>query len=146
MEIGFDNFNKQVLGVYFPDQERKEKRLFWKNLLQYAKENKDNRCIIIGDFNSCLQEDSMSTSYSEKELKELHQLGWTDSWAQYNNNDSERYTWYFKGTGNGFRLDYLFISPKLNQYSQVINITHDPTVRKEGLTDHSALKAEINIK
>jgi exonuclease III len=118
VEIELKDNDLKVLGVYVPtgsgDKEFKDS--FWLKILNYARENQDKNCIITGDFNSCGKEDTMNLTYSEKELKELLSLNWIDSWASYKNDDSERYTW-FSNAGNGFRLDYIFLSPKLMERS-----------------------------
>lgn len=87
----------------------------------------------------------MNLTYSEKELKELLSLNWIDSWVSYKNDDSERYTW-FSNAKNGFRLDYAFLSPKLSEQSEVLDISHDSKFREEGLSDHSPMHIEFNLK
>lgn len=145
VEIELSENKLRVLGVYIPVKEGKEKKLFWRNILQYAKENNDERCIITGDFNSCLQDDSMGIPYSEKELKKLLNLRWIDSWARYKNDDSERYTWYYPKTESGFRLDYAFLSPKLSEQIKIINLSHDSKIREDKISDHSPIVMEFVV-
>lgn len=110
-----------------------------------AQENQENNCIITGDFNSCGIADTMNLTYSEKVLNQLLNFNWVDSWAAYKNNDQERYTW-FSTVKNGFRLDYVFLSPKLGEQIDKIDIYHDSTVRKEGMSDHSSIIMEYSIR
>lgn len=139
VEIELINMDLKVLGVYVPTGLNKDKQFkddFWQNILKYAHENQNSRCIITGDFNSCGKKDTMNLTYSEKELKELLSSEWVDSWASYKNDDSQRYTWY-SNVGNGHRLDYTFLSPKFKEYIDVIDVTNDSNAREEGLSDHS---------
>jgi len=101
-------------------------------------------CIITGDFNSCGKKDTMNLTYNEKDLNELLSTSWVDSWDRYKNEDSQRFTWY-SHVGNGHRLDYIFLSPKLEEVIRVIDVNHDSKAREEGLTDHSPLIFESNL-
>lgn len=139
VEIELKDKSLRVLGVYVPTSRNKPfKDAFWQKILKYARENYENHCIITGDFNSCGKNDTMNQTYNENDLKELISLNWVDSWANYKNDDLQRYTWY-SNIGNGFRLDYAFLSPKLEENIKVIDISHDSKVREEGLTDHSPI-------
>ena len=147
VEIELIDNDLRVLGVYVPTGLNKDKQFkdaFWQEILQYAQENQKNSCIITGDFNSCGKKDTMNLTYNEKDLKELLSSDWVDSWASYKNDDSQRYTWY-SNVGNGHRLDYTFISPKLKKLIEVIDVTHDSKAREEGLTDHSPLIFESKL-
>lgn len=140
VEIELNDNDLRISGVYVPtgSRDKQFKDAFWQKILKYAQENQKNRCIITGDFNSCGKEDTMNLTYNEKDLKELLSLGWVDSWASHNNNDHQRYTWY-SNVGNGFRLDYAFLSPILNDIIKIVDVSHDSKAREEGLTDHSPI-------
>ncbi len=140
VEIELNDNDLRISGVYVPtgSRDKQFKDAFWQKILKYAQENQKNRCIITGDFNSCGKEDTMNLTYNEKDLKELLSLGWVDSWASHNNNDHQRYTWY-SNVGNGFRLDYAFLSPILNDIIEIVDVSHDSKAREEGLTDHSPI-------
>ena len=146
VEIELIDNDLKVLGVYVPtgSKDKQFKDDFWQNILKYAQENQKNRCIITGDFNSCGKNDTMNLTYNEKDLKELLTSKWIDSWASYKNDDSQRFTWY-SNVGNGHRLDYTFLSPKLEEVIKVIDVNHDSKAREEGLTDHSPLIFEYNL-
>ena len=130
-----------VLGVYVPtgSNDKRFKDAVWQKILKLAQENCKTPCIITGDFNSCTKNDSMNRShYSADELEKLINMGWIDVWGYYNNTDSERYTWY-SDYGNGFRFDYIFISPELAKNIDIKNVYHDSKKRGEGMSDHSPL-------
>src|SRR3990172_3910315 len=71
---------------------------------------------------------------------ELNELGWTDAW-RFKNTSLREYTWYSKA-GNGFRLDYAYLSPKLK--NGLINVFHSHQERIRELSDHSSLRIELN--
>ena len=146
VEIELIDTDLKVLGVYVPtgSRDKQVKDAFWQKILKYAKENQKNSCIITGDFNSCGKEDTMNLTYNEKDLKELLSSDWVDSWASFKNDDSQRYTWY-SHVGNGHRLDYTFLSPKLKELIEIVDINHDSKAREEGLTDHSPIIFESRI-
>ena len=130
-----------VLGVYVPtgSNDKRFKDAVWQKILKFAQENHNTPCIITGDFNSCNKNDSMNQSqYSADELEKLINKGWIDVWGYYNNTDSERYTWY-SDYGNGFRFDYVFISPELAKTIDIKQVYHDSKKREEGMSDHSPL-------
>jgi exonuclease III len=136
-----------VLGVYVPtgSKDKRFKDAVWQKILKFALENRNTPCIITGDFNSCTKNDSMNRShYSADELEKLINIGWIDGWANYNDNDSERYTWY-SDYGNGFRFDYVFISPGLAKNIDLKKVYHDSKKREEGMSDHSPLIMEYSF-
>jgi exonuclease III len=147
VEIELLKHKLRILGVYVPtgsNNDKKFKDEFWQEILKYAMMNQETPCILTGDFNSCGKEDTTNLTYSAKELKELLELNWLDSWASYKNDDSERYTW-FSNAGNGFRLDYAFLSPKLGEQVEVIAVSHDSKIREEGISDHSPIHIKFNF-
>ena len=146
VEIELIDTNLKVLGVYVPtgSKDKQFKDAFWQKILKYASENQKNSCIITGDFNSCGKEDTMNLTYNEKDLKELLSSEWVDSWASYKNDDSQRFTWY-SHVGNGHRLDYAFLSPKLGKMIEVVDVYHDSKSREGGMTDHSPLIMEYSL-
>lgn len=47
--------------------------------------------------------------------------------------------------GNGHRLDYTFLSPKLKELIEIVDINHDSKAREQGLTDHSPIIFESKL-
>ncbi|MDP3066710.1 MAG: hypothetical protein Q8N08_08225, partial [Methanobacteriaceae archaeon] len=79
VEVYIPEKDLQVWGVYVPDQPGAQKDLFWKKILEYAKEHREENVVIIGDFNSCTTEDSSNkTEYYAKDLMKLEELGYID--------------------------------------------------------------------
>ena len=147
VEIELIDTNLKVLGVYVPTglaRINNSKMIFGKKFLNMPVKIKKIRCIITGDFNSCGKEDTMNLTYNEKDLKELLSSEWVDSWASYKNDDSQRFTWY-SHVGNGHRLDYAFLSPKLGKMIEVVDVYHDSKSREGGMTDHSPLIMEYSL-
>ena len=93
----------------------------------------------MGDFNSCIKEDSANqTDYNPKDLIKLGELGYIDLWKYNSNEDTDRYTWYHN-TGIGFRIDYAFVSPKLNETLESVSAYQDTIIRESKISDHSPL-------
>jgi len=142
IEVYIPKNDLYVLGVYVPDQPGAEKNIFWKRILEYAKNNIEKNVLITGDFNSCTKEDSSNgTEYYAKELMELEDMKYIDLWKNYSKEGSPRYTWFYH-SGEGFRLDYVFISPKLAASMDEIIVYHDFNVREAKISDHSSLILE----
>lgn len=144
--IEIENLNLKIFGVYVPtgSKDKNYKHSVWQKILRITTNNQRIPSIIVGDFNSCTKDDSMNqTEYNAEDLIKIQKIGWIDSWAQYNNDNSERYTW-FSSYKNGFRLDYAFISPELEKNVKNIHIYHDSDKRNK-ITDHSPLVMEYSI-
>ena len=144
-EVYIPKLNLYILAVYVPNQPGIPKNLFWERILNYAKMNIENDVLITGDFNSCTKDDSSNrTEYYTKDLIKLEKLGYTDIWKCYSKDDSDRYTWFYS-KGNGFRLDYAFVSPKLGQTLMNVSAYHDSHVRESKISDHSPLIVKWKI-
>lgn len=144
VEVYLPKLDLYVLGVYVPDQPGSRKSSFWQKILEYAASNLGENVLITGDFNSCTPDDSFNgTEYYAKELKQLEDLDYTDLWKSYSNDESNRYTWFYH-SGEGFRLDYAFVSSKLSESFGNIRVCHDFKIREINVSDHSSLR--INWK
>ena len=131
-----------VLGVYVPDQPGAKKNDFWQKILEYAAEHSSENVLITGDFNSCTKEDSSNgTEYYAAELKKLEEIGYNDLWKCYSKNKSNRYTWFYH-SGEGFRLDYAFVSPKLSECLENVMVWHNSELRENKVSDHSSLRLD----
>jgi exodeoxyribonuclease-3 len=131
---------------------KKRKELFWDNVIQYAQRHKDERVVLIGDFNTGLPEDAQGTPFELSDrIRVLRLEKYADVWRSLNPKSRE-FTWYSKRknkqTGvsedfNGFRLDYLFVSGVLRE--AVTNAEHIHSVRVQGTSDHAILMADLAI-
>ncbi|PBA31880.1 endonuclease/exonuclease/phosphatase [Mycobacterium intracellulare] len=129
----------------------KRKELFWARVVGYAIEHKDRRAIMMGDFNTGLRVDTEGAMFRmSRYMTELIDTGFIDIWRHLHPTVRD-FTWYSKrkdkATGksvdlNGFRLDYIFVSPPLQHAIGDVAILHEP--RKAGTSDHASLVANID--
>lgn len=131
---------------------KKRKELFWDSVIKYAQRHKDDRVVLIGDFNTGLPEDAQGTPFELSDRIRLLRLEkYADVWRSLNPKSRE-FTWYSKRknkeTGvsedfNGFRLDYVFVSGALRE--AVTHAEHIHSVRVDGMSDHAILLADLAI-
>ena len=168
LKLASDLESFEILGLHIPDvrQGRKGsleafakslgyKQLIWDALIEYAKgQLKTGReAIITGDFNTGINAEDQSPGAGNfylsdrmallKQLKnsEGHKL--VDAWRKFHQKPGpEDYTWFHGKTG--FRLDYLFLTPKLGETIEMVTYSHKE--RSNSLSDHSALLANINLQ
>ena len=85
--------------------------------------------IIIGDFNTGLKIDSEGAMFKCSEYMEtLINIGWTDAWRKIHGIKLD-YTW-FSNTGNGFRIDYTFLSKSIQDNLVDAYYSHDERINK----------------
>lgn len=130
----------------------KRKELFWERTIDYAVDHKDRRVIIMGDFNTGFKIDAEGTNFKKSHyMAKLLDAGFIDTWRHLHAHERD-YTWFSKRkdktTGksqdlNGFRLDYIFVSPPLQQAIVDTAILHEP--RTAGASDHASVVATINL-
>jgi exodeoxyribonuclease-3 len=139
VEVFIPNYDLRVLAVYVPDKMGLEKNIFWQNILEFCKDYIQENILLMGDFNSCTKEDSENhTDYNAKDLKFLEELGWIDLWKHYHTLGSDKYT-YYHYSGIGFRLDYAFISSKMESILRKITVDHDNELIKSKISDHAPI-------
>jgi exonuclease III len=141
LELSLPEIQARLLCVHIPTAGDKGGKLaFWNALNEYARDLRDERALIVGDFNTGLPIDAEGTPfvYSEK-MAELLDIGWIDTWRQ-RYPDGKEYTWY-SNANKGFRLDYAFASPKMKGAVREVSYSH--RVREEGHSDHSMLVVRL---
>ena len=144
-EVYIPKIDLHVLGVYVPDQTGAYKNVFWQKILEYAAKHNQENVLISGDFNSCIKEDSSNgTEYYAAELNKLERIGYNDLWNCYSNDKSNRYTWFYH-SGEGFRLDYAFVSLQLAQRLNEVRVWHESEVRENKVSDHSPLGIDCKL-
>jgi exonuclease III len=96
---------------------------------------------MIGDFNTGKHyiDEEGATFLGPEYIDRLEELGYSDAW-RVTHQATRDYTW-FSSAGNGFRLDYAFLSPALTP--RLARAEHIHKTRLEAVTDHSALLVEI---
>jgi exodeoxyribonuclease-3 len=116
----------------------RRKRDFWDEVIRYAQAHKDNKTILLGDFNTGLPEDAQGKPFVRSEnIRILRFEKYVDTWRILNPRTRE-YTYFSKQKSkdyNGFRLDYVFVSRALRE--SVTNAEHVHHVREAGLSDHA---------
>jgi exodeoxyribonuclease III len=141
LELYLPEVQARLLCVHIPTAGDKSGKLaFWNAVNSYARDLRDERVLIVGDFNTGLPVDAEGTPfvYSEK-MVELLGIGWIDAW-RHRNPEGKEYTWY-SNANKGFRLDHAFTSPKMN--GSVKEIYHSHQEREEGHSDHSMLVVRL---
>jgi len=130
-----------LIGVYLPLSARKLP--YWAWLMDRAHERVGSHCMILGDFNTGKHfiDEGGATFYGSEYMDQLEQLGFTDAWRTLHPNGRE-FTWY-SNRGNGFRLDYAWLSPSLRP--ALHSATHLHHTRSNAVSDHAGLLIEMDM-
>ncbi len=125
--------NFSLINLYLPHGGRGKENLDYKlevydYLLNYLKKIKDQRVILIGDFNIAHSEldlarpkdnlkNTMFTLEERKKLDDLLNLGFVDTFRCFNR-DGGNYTWWpyyrdARARNLGWRIDYAFVSKSM---------------------------------
>jgi exodeoxyribonuclease-3 len=130
----------------------RRKEVFWQRTISYADRHRDRRAIVMGDFNTGFRIDAEGTMFKQSHyMRSLIDTGFVDTWRHLHP-EAREYTWYSKrkdkATGlsedlNGFRLDYIFVSPPLQHAIADVSMLHDP--RRAGASDHASVVANIDL-
>ncbi len=131
-----------VFGFYFPLNEPKQ--LYWDWVLNNAAKLHDRDIVLMGDFNTGkIRVDETGETFDCQDKHEtLERLGFVDAWREFYPKGRD-YTWY-SSYGNGFRLDYIWVSPGIE--SRIQRIWHDHEARLTLFSDHSTVLADITIQ
>ncbi|MFJ7931515.1 endonuclease/exonuclease/phosphatase family protein [Peribacillus sp. NPDC096448] len=132
-----------ILGIHIPTSNGKQgKQDFWIEVNDFARENINNKAIILGDYNTGLSEDAQGVPFLGVEsMRNLLDLGWKDTW-RYTHGNFSGYSWY-STKGNGFRIDHVFVSPILHKVILESYFSHQE--RRNKISDHSVLIVELEI-
>ncbi|GAA0603449.1 endonuclease/exonuclease/phosphatase family protein [Virgibacillus siamensis] len=140
-EVYIPSLHLYLLGVHVPNvNETYDKTFHWEQIMKYADRRTSDRCVIIGDFNTALlNERSAAPLKYSSYITALLDNGWADAWRLCNRNSTD-YTW-FSHKHNGYRLDYIFLSPPLKRTPSICDISHHE--RRQNYSDHAVLIAEL---
>jgi len=132
--------NISVLGVYFAQKDAKRPLFDFINAKGHQLLGENG--LIIGDFNTgkYFLDEPKNTFHCVEEFEQLEENGFVDSWRSRNPDVSE-FSWY-SNAGNGFRIDHIFSTPKLDK--NVKNIYYSHEERENGVSDHSAFIVEYS--
>ena len=131
-----------LIGVYLPLNARKLP--YWAWLIERARERVGTHCMILGDFNTGKHflDEAAATFCGAEYPDQLEQLGFVDAWRKLHP-DGREYTWY-SNRGNGFRLDYAWLSPSLQPALRAAAHLHN--TRTDGVTDHAGLMISLDME
>lgn len=149
----------ELVGVYVPSIARKDGVKVPTQHAMHARmaAAKDQPHLICGDFNSPMAESvdgevtlffkpSRQVEYAgERALMHgLVELGMRDAFRDCNGWEVDAPSWFWKNRGRtgGYRLDHIFVSP----HFEVNRCWYDHSVREAGLSDHSAMFAEVVLR
>jgi exodeoxyribonuclease-3 len=123
-------------------EKRKKFQLFWEGVIKLGKEYINRPSIFIGDFNTGKDNiDAEGTAFPGYEhIDKMKKLGFKDAWRHLNPNKRE-YTWFSPKRRNGFRLDYIFLSSKIQ--NRLVEAYHSHVEREMRISDHSLLIATL---
>ncbi len=131
LEIQYPDF--LLINLYLPHGGRKKENMGYKleiydHLLRYLKKIKNEKVILIGDFNIAHQEidlarpkdnknNTMFTLEERKRIDKIIELGFSDTFRKFNK-EPGNYTWwpYYRNARQrnlGWRIDYIFTSKAL---------------------------------
>lgn len=132
----------EVLAVHIPNMgELWGKAEYWDRVLEFAESCLDRRAVIVGDFNTGLPADTQGMAFHLGDrMQRLVESGWVDAWRAIHGDHTE-FSWYSPNGGNGFRVDFCFLSPMLSKC--VAHARFDHLVRTQGLSDHSLFSVEL---
>lgn len=130
-----------IVGLYFPLGT--PKLPFWDYVLAEASSRSEGPMLLVGDFNTGKHhiDEAGATFIGPGNLAKLEALGFVDAWRHLHPSGRE-YTW-FSHAGNGFRLDYAFLSGSLAPRLRAA--AHSEAERSSGATDHSALIVDFDM-
>ncbi len=143
-EVYVPSLNLFILGVHVPNiNETYNKYFFWEQIDQHAHKRRKNQAVITGDFNTARRDEKATAplKYSNF-IMNLIKNDWLDAWKQANLGELD-YSW-FSHKKNGFRLDYLFLSPSI--LNSLVTCRFSAYEREMNFSDHSLLLAELSCK
>ncbi len=129
-----------LVAAYFPLN--RAKLPYWDWFLREAEARASRPCVLIGDFNTGKHfiDEVGATFVGPEYLGRLEELAYADAWRRLHP-EAREYTW-FSHRGNGFRLDYAFLSPALAP--RLRRACHSQQEREERVSDQAALLVEID--
>lgn len=132
-----------LLGTHVPGMNDKwGKADIWDRVLDYALRHRDRRTLLIGDFNTGLAPDAEGAPFALPEkMERLIEMGYVDAWRSLHP-DAREYTWW-STAGNGFRLDYAFLSPDCVPH--LLTAFHNQDARTSGDSDHAPMTVALSV-
>jgi len=142
-QFNFTDASIDTLDIFAAHLPQKRAQVPYLDTLSKLDVNDYEAALIIGDLNCGIPfEDSETKSFVNTHMfQSLLRDGWTDSWRS-RNADAREYSWV-SSRGNGYRYDHCLATRNADTLINKINYLHD--VRKERLSDHSAMLIELSL-
>lgn len=130
----------QLVGIYMPNL--LAKILYWEALIATLREC-GAHTLAAGDFNTCRPylDEAGAIDPTAHYLDRIAEIGFCDLWRRCYPAARE-YSW-FSTRGNGFRIDYAFLSDGLAARAGPIRYAHEERIA--GISDHSPLIRELEV-
>lgn len=143
LEVRFPSLDLAVSGIHIPGAGDKwDKLSYWRQLVTIANARASGHHVLVGDFNTGRKIDAEGTPFKYAEyMDELEAQGWVDAF-RVQNPEAREFTWY-STAGNGFRLDYAYLSKALASY--LVLARHSQAERLVKLSDHAPLVVDLDV-
>jgi exodeoxyribonuclease III len=144
-EVVISRRNLRIAGLYVPvtGNRAAQKRRMWQTIRAEAAARREERYLIIGDWNT--GDVPLDKSHPIRpfrfttEYRELVKGGFIEAW-RYFHPTAQEYSW-FRSDGRGFRIDHAFVSPGLR--AQLKDCRYSHREREDRLSDHSILIVDL---
>jgi exodeoxyribonuclease-3 len=124
------------------DTRRSAKAAFWQFLVRTARRRAQEKCLIVGDFNTGRRgQDCPSPTACESLLGTFSALGFADAWRHLHPAGRE-FSW-FSSEGEGRRIDSVFLAQPLLPLLQAS--VYSQVERCRGLSDHAVLVVDLDL-
>jgi exodeoxyribonuclease-3 len=149
VEVGIPSAQLNVIGIYAPlansfGSTPTLQREFWQGVQRVMETRKNERILLVGDFNTCAPGTDGPTALACSDIFErLPDLGWVDGWRACNAGLNDfSYVQRNRDGKSNWRIDHAFVSLPLAPSVGKCRYSH--AEREQGLSDHSMLIVEIN--
>jgi len=140
LEFEITDLNLRILAVHIPWWwDKYNKKEFWIELLKYAELNKNNKNLIIWDYNTWFKYDTQWASFKFWNFMEDLVNIWYIDIFNFINKKIE-FSWY-SYKWNWFRIDHVFWTKNLIDLIKKCYFLHK--YRENKISDHSMLVVEI---
>ena len=140
-----------IIGVYAPLEHTEGaspavQRQFWDALHQLAEKRRDERVVMIGDFNTGeIGTDCPVPVPCADAFQQLSATGWVDAFRARNLGAREfSFVHQEDGTESRWRIDHAFVSPPLA--NEVGQCWYSHTERERWASDHSMLLLKLKLR
>lgn len=138
-----------VMALHVPNRHTGNKYPFLEAVRNVTASWRGLPAVVIGDTNSgriALDEENPTfNSIEDRWISSMDASGWRDAYRMLQPEGRE-FTWYSPNGKNGFRLDQMFVHPRLEK--KVTHFSHhwvgDSVGRRDAVSDHAALVLSVD--